>query len=48
MKHYYIVEIEKYRFGERRRVTVKAVSAEEATKNAVVSCGERIVAVWRL
>lgn len=48
MNHYYIVEIEKYRFGEKRRVTVKAGSEAEAIKNAVVSCGERIVAVWRL
>ncbi|MBR2305246.1 MAG: hypothetical protein IJ871_08975, partial [Ruminococcus sp.] len=45
---YYTVEIQNIRFGDIRRVTVKASSAEEAYDDAVVFCGERIIAVWRL
>ena len=48
MKHYYTIEIVNVRFGERRLATVKACSAEEAYKNAVVFCGESIAAVRRV
>lgn len=48
MKHYYTVEIVNIRFGDRRRVTVKAGSEAEAYDNAIVFCGERIAAVWRM
>ena len=45
---YYTVEIQNIRFGDIRRVTIKANSAEEAYDEAIVFCGERIIAVWRL
>ena len=46
--NYYTVEIQNIRFGDVRRETVKASSAEEAYDYAIVFCGERIIAVWRI
>lgn len=45
---YYTVEIQNIRFGDIRRVTVKAPSESAAYDKAIVFCGERIIAVWRL
>ena len=46
--NYYTIEIESIRFGDIRRITVLADSSEKACDEAVVHCGERIVAVWRM
>ena len=46
--NYYTVEIQNIRFGDIRRVTIKASSAEEAYDDTIVFCGEKIIAIWRI
>ena len=48
MKHYYTIEIADIRFGDTRRITVRATSKQKAMAQAFVGIGEHIVAAWEL
>ena len=48
MNNFYTVEIANMRFGDIRRVTVRAESKQKALRQVILGVGERITAAWEL
>lgn len=48
MKKFYTVEIVNMRFGNIRRVTVRAETKQKALSQVILGIGERIIAAWEL